>query len=159
MIVKGAFEFVSMAIYGDVVSDIPTAPTRYEPRPLPSVSSVPLVPALDPANARDPTQLARQVLKLIPDAPELELVVRLVFCLKPSNDDWDLPEFPYLHPDLDEDVDEFDIEKAIRLTTRPVPDNVSSETVSRFAERVARSLNLKASGTGFTCTRLLLIDI
>ncbi|RPD66817.1 hypothetical protein L226DRAFT_453413 [Lentinus tigrinus ALCF2SS1-7] len=143
MIVRGSFESVSMAIYGELVSDTDTTPTTYEPRPLPSVSPVPLAPSLDPATARDPTQLARQLLKLIPDAPELELVIRLVFCLKPPNDDWDLPEFPYLHPDLDEEMAEFDLEKAFRLTTRPVPDNVSSEAVSRFAERVARCINPK----------------
>ncbi|TFK90885.1 hypothetical protein K466DRAFT_483964 [Polyporus arcularius HHB13444] len=143
MIVKGSFECVSMAIYGEVVSDNAPTPATYEPRPLPSVSPVALTPSLDPANTRDPTQLARQLLKLIPDAPELELVVRLVFCLKPSNEDWDLPEFPYLHPDLDEDVAEFDLEKAFRLTTRPVPDNVSSEAVSRFAEKVARCVHPK----------------
>ncbi len=148
MIVKGSFECLSMAIYGEVVSDNAPTPATYEPRPLPSVSPVALTPSLDPANTRDPTQLARQLLKLIPDAPELELVVRLVFCLKPSNEDWDLPEFPYLHPDLDEDVAEFDLEKAFRLTTRPVPDNVSSEAVSRFAEKVARCVHPKVSNTG-----------
>ncbi|TBU32987.1 hypothetical protein BD311DRAFT_774649 [Dichomitus squalens] len=143
MIVKGAFDSVSMAIYGEVVSDTPAAPEIYEPRPLPSATAVPLAPALDPANARDPTQLARQLLKLIPDAPDLELVIRLVFCLKPPNDDWDLPEFPYLHPDLDEDAHDFDLEKAFRSTTRPVADDVSPETLSRFAERVARCVNVK----------------
>ena len=150
MIVRGTFESVSMAIYGEVVSDASVGPTVYESRPLPSVSPVSLAPALDPANARDPTQLARQLLKLIPDAPALELVIRLVFCLKPSNDDWDLPDFPYLHPDLDEDIPEFDLEKAFRLTMRPVPDNVSSETVTRFVEKVAQCINSKASDTG-TC--------
>ncbi|KAI0722592.1 hypothetical protein C8Q76DRAFT_615436 [Earliella scabrosa] len=145
MIVRGTFESVSMAIYGEVVSDASVGPTVYESRPLPSVSPVSLAPALDPANARDPTQLARQLLKLIPDAPALELVIRLVFCLKPSNDDWDLPDFPYLHPDLDEDIPEFDLEKAFRLTMRPVPDNVSSETVTRFVEKVAQCINSKAN--------------
>ncbi|KAI0751135.1 hypothetical protein C8Q80DRAFT_554820 [Daedaleopsis nitida] len=140
MIVRGTFKAVSMAIYGEVASDSSAAPTSYEPRSLPSLSPVPLIPALDPSSARDPTQLARHLLKLIPDAPELELVIRLVFCLKPSNDDWDLPDFPYLYPDLDEDGSGFDLEKAFNITMRPAPDDVSPETVGRFAERVAQCI-------------------
>ncbi|CDO69568.1 hypothetical protein BN946_scf184759.g8 [Trametes cinnabarina] len=145
MIVKGDFESVSMAIYGDVVADSHAAPQTltYEPRALSSITPAPLPPVLDPANTRDPSQLARQLLKLIPDAPELELVIRLVFCLKPSNDDWDLPDFPYLHPDLDNLPAELDLEKALRLTTRPVPDDISPDTVSAFAQKVAQSIDLK----------------
>ncbi len=142
MIVKGIFQSVSMAIYGDVVSDAPT-PEAYEPSTLPSVTTTSLPPVLDPANARDPTQLARELLKLIPDAPELELAIRLVFCLKPSNDDWDLPEFPYLYADLEDDSTEFDLERAFKVTARPVADDVSSETLHGFAERVARCVNVK----------------
>ena len=81
MIVRGSFESVSMAIYGDIVSDVAPAATLYEQRPLPSVSPLPLPPALDPANMLDPSQVARMLLKVIPDAPEFELVIRLIFCL------------------------------------------------------------------------------
>ncbi|KAI1796048.1 hypothetical protein LXA43DRAFT_1160446 [Ganoderma leucocontextum] len=157
MIVKGAFQSVSMAIYGDTVSDAPTTPETYEPRPLPSTTATPLSPALDPANARDPSQLARELLKLIPDAPELELAIRLVFCLKPSNDDWDLPEFPYLYADLEEDSAEFDLERAFRLTVRPVADDVSSETLRKFAERVARCMNHKARITDKDASQTYLV--
>ncbi|KAI9000679.1 hypothetical protein BD414DRAFT_511352 [Trametes punicea] len=143
MIVKGKFESVSMAIYGEVVSESHAAPSSYEPRPLPTVTPARLSAALDPANMRDPTQLARQLLKMIPDAPELELVIRLVFCLKPSNEDWDLPDFPYLHPDLNSIPVDFDLEKALRLTTRPVSDDVSTESVSHFAQRVAQCVDTK----------------
>ncbi|KAI0650389.1 hypothetical protein C8Q79DRAFT_902719 [Trametes meyenii] len=141
MIVKGEYEFVSMAIYGEVASEATTVPSNYVPRSLPAVTPSPLSSSLDPANSRDPTQLARQLLKLIPDAPDLELVIRLIFCLKPSNDDWDLLEFPYLYPDIDNIGSDFDLEQALRLTARPVPDDISPETVSRFAQRVAQSEN------------------
>ncbi|GJE84533.1 hypothetical protein PsYK624_006090 [Phanerochaete sordida] len=100
MIVKGAFESVSMAIYGDVVNELPPPKTTYDPRPMPVLETIPLSAALDPANARDPTALASQLLNLIPDAPSLPLVIRLMLCLKPTNEDWDLPEFPYLFADL-----------------------------------------------------------
>ncbi|KAI0638542.1 hypothetical protein C8Q77DRAFT_1154166 [Trametes polyzona] len=143
MIVKGNFEAVSMAIYGDVVAETSSASSVYEPRPLPTVTAASLSPALDPANARDPTQLARRLLQLIPDAPSLELVIRLIFCLKPTNEDWDLPDFPYIHPDL-EDVDtDFDLGKALSMTSRPVPDDIASQTVSQFAEKVAHCVDPK----------------
>ncbi|KAI0775889.1 hypothetical protein BD413DRAFT_470056 [Trametes elegans] len=145
MIVKGKFESVSMAIYGEVVSEATGAPITYEPRPLPTVTPIGLAPALDPAHSRDPTQLARELLKLIPDAPELELVIRLVFCLKPSKEDWDLPDFPYLYPDLEDTGSDFSLEQALKLTMRPAPDNVSPDVLSRFAEKVAQCVNFKAN--------------
>lgn len=143
MIVRGEFESLSMAIYGDVVTEMPIVPNVYEPKPLPSVDSPTLPASLDPANARDPTQLARALLKLIPDSPSLELAICLVFCLKPPNDDWDLPQFPHIHPDLEEEDPEFDLEKAYNLTTRPVPDDVTSQTATRFAEKVAGCVSAK----------------
>ena len=141
MIVKGAFESVSMAIYGDVVSEMPPPSLTYEPKAIPSFDPIPLSSALDPSNFRDPTKLALQLLELIPDAPPLPLVIRLMFCLKPSNDDWDLPEFPYLYADLDEDFS--DLEKACRLTSRPVADTTSHASFARFSEAVARSVGPK----------------
>lgn len=142
MIVRGVYDRVSMAIYGDVISELSPPLTTYEPRPLPSVEPAPISQVLDPANMRDPTYLAQQLLSLIPDAPPLPLIVRLIFNLKPLDDDWDLPEFPYLHPDLDEMTD-YDLEKAFKLTTRPVPDDLPDEILLRFAQNVAHSITTK----------------
>src|SRR6516164_801455 len=114
MIVKGKIEALSMAIYGDIVSDAPPPTQNYDARPIPSIEHVPLSRAIDPSNSSDPTLLAKQLLALIPDAPPLPLVVRLMLCLKPSNEDWELPSFPYLHADLDAEIEEdFDLETAI----------------------------------------------
>lgn len=143
MIVRGNYEYVSLAIYGEIMAELPSPPTTYEPRPLPTLEPIPLTRALDPSNSLDPSALARQLLSLIPDAPPLPLAIRLVFCLKPPSDDWDLPDFPYLHPDLDNETEDFDLEKAFRLTTRPVPDDVSDATLLRFAENVTRSVRSK----------------
>lgn len=143
MIARGTFQSVSMAIYGDVVSEMPPPSLTYEPKAIPSFDPIPLSNALDPSNFRDPTRLALQLLELIPDAPPLSLIIRLMFCLKPSNDDWDLPEFPYLYADLDEDFS--DLEKAFRLTSRPVADTTSHASFARFSEAVARSLGPKVS--------------
>jgi hypothetical protein len=144
MIVKGNFTKLSMAIYGDVASELPSSPSAFHP---PGVllpfTPTPLSPALDPANSADPTTLTRNLLSLIHDAPPLPLVIRLMFCLKPANDDWDLPEFPYLHPDLDDDPVDFDLDYAYQLTSQPVADDVPLGVLQRFADRVADAIEPK----------------
>ena len=143
MIVKGEFTKVSMAIYGDIVSEHPSSPIPYTPTPLPILEPTPLSSSIDPSNSSDPTVLARQLLESIPDAPPLSLVIRLMFCLKPSNDDWDLPDFPYLHPDLDEDTLDFDLDKACQMLGRPVADDVSYEVLQEFVDRVSDAIGPK----------------
>ncbi|KIJ69801.1 hypothetical protein HYDPIDRAFT_171781 [Hydnomerulius pinastri MD-312] len=140
MIVRGDFESVSMAIYGEVVSDTPSATTSYTPGLLQLPDPVSISPALDLAKASDPTQLARQLLALIPDAPSLNLIIRLMFCLKPPNDDWDLPEFPHLFSDLNEDELDIDLDSAFRSLSRPVADGIPVEPLQRFAEKVAEAI-------------------
>jgi hypothetical protein len=137
MIVKGAFVCVSIAIYGEVVSELPPPSATYEPKQMSLPEQVPLTRALDPSNSSDPTWLAKELLTLIPDSPPLPLVVRLMLCLKPSNDDWELPEFPYLYTNLEAEDEEFDLNKAFRSTARPVPDDVSVESLEKFADKVA----------------------
>jgi hypothetical protein len=144
MIVKGKFAALSMAIYGQIVSDTPPPPPKYEPRPIPSVEPLPLSRAIDPSNSPDPTALAKQLLALLPDSPPLPLVVRLMFCLKPTDEDWDLPEFPYLHADLEaETEEEVDLETAILYTSKPVRDDILQESLSRFAVKVAGCIGPK----------------
>jgi hypothetical protein len=145
MIVKGNFEALSMAIYGDIASDAPPV-QNYEPKASPSVESIPLSRAVDPSNSSDPTLLAKQLLSLMPDSPPLPLVVRLMFCMKPSNEDWELSKFPYLHANLDGEIEEdFDLQTAVRWTCRPVQDDISCESLSRFAVRVASCIGPKVS--------------
>lgn len=143
MIVKGAFQSISLAIYGETVSESPSEPAPYEPKPLPAVDPRPLSKAVDPASMLDPTRLANQLLSLIPDSPPLALVIRLMFCLKPSNEDWDLPDFPYLHADLDAESEVFDLETALSCTAKPVRDDISYDALSAFAMKVAESIGSK----------------
>jgi hypothetical protein len=143
MIVKGKFEALSMAIYGNIVSDMPPLPQTYEPRPIPAIEPLPLSRAVDPSNASDPTLLAKQLLSLIPDSPPLPVVIRLMFCLKPSEEDWDLPEFPYLNPDLDAEVVDYNFEKALHCTAKPVRDDIPYEFLAEFASKVADSIGAK----------------
>ncbi|KAF8559444.1 hypothetical protein OG21DRAFT_1503348 [Imleria badia] len=140
MIVRGDFESVSMAIYGEVVTDATAFATSYTPDLLQLPDPVPMSPALDLANASDPTCLARKLLTLIPDAPSLNLVICLMFCLKPPNDDWDLPEFPHLYSDLGEEDMDIDLDSAFRCLSRPVAEDVSVESLQRFAEKIADAI-------------------
>ncbi|EMD40406.1 hypothetical protein CERSUDRAFT_130228 [Gelatoporia subvermispora B] len=155
MIVKGDFQCVSMAIYGEILQEPRAGPSTYEPRALPSVEPIPLPRSLDPANMRDPSSIARELLKLIPNAPPLPLVIRLMLSLKPSNEDWDLPDFPYLHPNLEGDLSGLDLEKAFRLTMRPVSDDIMHEPLQRFAEAVSRSLRSKDHNSAYLVAGIL----
>ncbi|KAF7294319.1 hypothetical protein HMN09_01160900 [Mycena chlorophos] len=159
MIVKGDFKSISIAIYGEIVAEAPPTQPEYAPRLLPELNPLPLSEPVDPASMRDPTQVARQLLDLIPNSPNLELVIRLMFCLKPSNEDWDLPEFPYLFADLEEQCDTaFDLELALELTTRPLPDDTPHEKLSAFAVKVAETIGPKTADQAYLVSRLLVVS-
>ncbi|KAG1881402.1 hypothetical protein C8R48DRAFT_1862 [Suillus tomentosus] len=155
MIVRGDFETVSMAIYGDVVSDSPPKSTTYSPLSLPTHPSVPLVPALDAAKSNDPTALARNLLALIPNAPSLSLIIRLMFCLKQPNDDWELPEFPHLYSDLNEEEMDIDLDTAFRSLSRPVMDDIPSEQLHRFAKKVSEAVGPRDNAQSYLIAGIL----
>jgi hypothetical protein len=62
---------------------------------------------------------------------------------KPANDNWDPPELQYLHPDLNEDPIDFDLDYAYQLTGQPVVDDVLLEVLQRFVDRVADTIGPK----------------
>ncbi|KAJ7044806.1 hypothetical protein C8F04DRAFT_1069583 [Mycena alexandri] len=160
MIVKGVFQSVSIAIYGETISEPAPEPTSYEPRPIPVVEPRPLSKAVDPASMLDPTHLAKQLLTLIPGSPPLCLVIRLMFCLKPSNEDWDLPEFPYLHADLNTENENgvFDLDAALLCTAKPVRDDIPYEALSAFAIKVATSVGAKSTNQAYLVAKLLSVS-
>ncbi|KAG5652096.1 hypothetical protein H0H81_006316 [Sphagnurus paluster] len=142
MILKGKFDVLSMAIYGEIVADTPSPTQNYEAKPLPPIEHTTLSKAVDPSISSDPTTLAKRLLDLIPNSPPLSLVVRLMFCLKPSDADWDSPEFPYLHADLEHEVDvEPSLETVMDLLSKPVRDDASEEDLEAFALRVSGCLS------------------
>ncbi|PSR93814.1 hypothetical protein PHLCEN_2v4709 [Hermanssonia centrifuga] len=155
MIVKGPFQCISMAVYGDIVSEMPPPISTYSPRNIPSFDPILLSSALDPLNFRDPTKLATQLLDLIPEAPPLRLVIRLMFCLKPTNEDWDLPDFPHIYSNLETGGDSLNVESAFNLTSRPVSDETPDASFARFAERVARSVGPKDENQSYYVAGLL----
>ncbi|KII95268.1 hypothetical protein PLICRDRAFT_48230 [Plicaturopsis crispa FD-325 SS-3] len=152
MIVKGNFACVSMAIYGETISD-PSPLSTYEPIPIPSMEPTPLPASLDPANSPDPTALARQLLELIPDGHNLSLVIRLIFWLLADNEEAELPEFPAAYVDLDEEL--VDLDQAYHWTTKPVADDVSDDVIERFSERVANSIGPKDSNQSYLVAGIL----
>jgi hypothetical protein len=137
VILQGAFESVSLAIYGDLAAEQSTLPLTYRPNPLPVVEHTPLTGSLDPANAKDPTLLARQLLELTPESPSLAIVVRLMYCVKPSDLDWEHPDFPYLYVDLGQDIADFSLEKAVKLTTEQISDELTSDQLTHFVDKIS----------------------
>ncbi|KAJ3772145.1 hypothetical protein FB446DRAFT_64835 [Lentinula raphanica] len=170
MIVKGQFDTLSLAVYGEIVSETIIPPLSAEeiassvskPVPTPEKRTVPA--SIDPAHSSDPTFLARNLLSLLEESPPLSLISRLMFCLKPDNDDWDDPDFPYLYVDFDRDIfqtptnieddDEtlnsggeddshFDIEAVLDAMSKPVSDDLTEDMLTRFAQVVADHMESK----------------
>ena len=144
VIIQGQYEYLSMAVFGDVIADAQKV-REYEPRPIPALNSVSLSKTVDPSNSSEPTMLAQQLLSLLPDSPPLSLIVRLMFCLKPPNEDWEHPDFPYLYSDLDSEDEMYSIATLVQSISRPVKDDVSVDTLSTFAERIIDFLEPKVS--------------
>ena len=155
MIIKGQFDFVSIAVYGTVVTDTQLAPDNLEQVPtlsIPQPDPIPLPRLLDVANAKEPTELAQQLLSLIPDPPPLSLASRLVLCMKPDTDDWEDPGFPHLYADLDRelDCDDLTLEDAVSCLSRPIPEDTSREVIAKFWQTVASSIQPQV-GHGEIC--------
>ena len=155
MIVRGDFECASVAIYGELVTDAVASETSYAPGELQLPEPVSISPAFDLARTSDPTCLARQLLALIPDVPSLNLVIRLMFCLKPPNDDWDLPEFPHLYSDLNEEDMDIDLDSAFRCLSRPIAEDVSVESLQRFVDKIVDALGPMVCGKLMRRSRLM----
>lgn len=117
---------------------------EYKPSQLPVDEPIPLSPSIDLGNSLTPTSLAEQLLTLLPVTPSLPLVSRLVFSLKPEQEDWDDPDFPYLYADLD-DHSVLDLEGLVQSITRPIKDDVSSESLIAFATRMHDDLGSNVS--------------
>lgn len=106
---------------------------------------MPISSNVDPANSLNPTSVAEQLLLLLDEpTPSLSVATRLIFSLKPEKYDWDLPGFPELYAELNIPDDD-DLEKLVKSVGRPVRDDVSSETITRFAEKMHDVLGTNVS--------------
>ena len=144
LIIQGQYERLSMAIYGDVITDAQEV-REYEPRPIPALNSVSLPKPVDPSNSTEPTILAQHLLSLLPDSPPLSLIIRLMFCLKPPDEDWEHSDFPYLYSDLDSEDEIYDLATLVQSISRPIKDDISVDTLSTFAERINDFIGPKVS--------------
>ncbi|KAK7049721.1 hypothetical protein VNI00_005752 [Paramarasmius palmivorus] len=151
MIVKGKFDAISFAIYGEIVTEVQSSANSGLGIPpttsIPSVQPIPLSRSLDVANAVDPTHLAKSLLALIPDSPTVSLASRLVLCLKPESDDWDDPEFPHIYVNLEHEInsDNFSLEDAVDCLERPIAEDTAKETMVKFWEAVANVVEPESS--------------
>jgi len=145
IIFHGDFKVISVATYGEVVSE-PSEVRKYQPKPLPNPTLVYLSPTVDLANSTTPTLLAEQLLSLLPVVPPLPLATRLIFSLKPEDEEWDRSGFPFLYTDLDMDIEDIvDLETLVQSVSRPIRDDVSPESLSKFATRMHDSLGSNVS--------------
>ena len=145
VIIQGQYEYLSLAVFGDVIAGVQKV-QEYQPRPpFPALISVSLPKSVGPSNSTEPTMIAQQLISHLPDSPPLSLIVRLMFCLKPPNEDWEHPDFPYLYSDLDNEDEMYSIATLVQSISRPVKDYVSVDTLSTFAERIIDFLEPKVS--------------
>jgi hypothetical protein len=131
-----------MAVYGDLIGERLEA-VEYEPKPLKVPIPVCLSPALDPAISSNPTALAEQLLTLMPSPTPLSLLIPLMFCLKPEEEDWDNPSFPYVYSNFgmalnDDDIENevFDLGSLVQSVSKPLKDDVSAESLTEFAGKM-----------------------
>ncbi|RXW25465.1 hypothetical protein EST38_g405 [Candolleomyces aberdarensis] len=159
MIVKGHYDVVSLAVYGQVASE-PAPVDSYEQKPLPVVQPLPLSKSIDPANSPEPKQLAEKLLSIISDPVSLPLVVRLMFCLKPADDDWEDPDFPHLYSDLEDNEADFDLEGVVSSMRRPIEDDIpaDSDAFSKLADRVLDFIGPKSNDQAYHIAKLLNIS-
>ncbi|KAH9482363.1 hypothetical protein JR316_0004463 [Psilocybe cubensis] len=154
VIFHGQFESVFLAIYGDDITEKPEI-ISYEPKSMPVPISMPISSNLDPANSPNPMSVAEQLLLLMDEPPpSLSVATRLIFSLKPEKYDWDLPGFPELYSELDIPEDD-DLERLVKSVGRPIREDISSETITRFAERVHDILGTNASDDAYYTAKLL----
>lgn len=146
-----------MAIYGDIAAErLNTEVHETELLELPAPVS--LSPALDLAISLNPTALAEQLLGLMPSPTPLPLLVRLMFCLKPEEEDWDNPDFPYVYSSFeatlsDDDVENevFDLGSLVQSVSKPLKDDVSPESLTEFAGKMK---DLLGSDVSLFCNTL-----
>ncbi|KIY52304.1 hypothetical protein FISHEDRAFT_28041, partial [Fistulina hepatica ATCC 64428] len=139
MIIKGEFDYLSIAVYGEIVLESAEPLDVDFHEPLPIVHSRPLAQAVDPGNASDPSALAESLLSLLSDVDcvPLHRVVRYMLCIKPATDDWDLEGFPGCYNTSIED--EFALEKVPDYTLH-LDDDISDESLTKICRQAAELL-------------------
>ena len=141
MVLKGAFHSISVAVYGEIVPTSASTAFSYSPKPLLNLKLPDLPSQLDPCLSNSITDIANGLLALDSDTPDVKLITQLMFSMKPLDEDWDDPKFPYLYADL-RDIDSLRSPKQIiKILSRPISDSVSQDRMRRLASRMVESVD------------------
>lgn len=141
MVIQGEFAYVTLAVYGDAASEPPLDPVSYEPTPLPDVLYHRLSPALDLASSKEPTLLPRELFSLVSHAPSLSDAIRHIFCPKLSDEDRDGDHFSSLEDCATTDLSGTKwLERAAEALMMPVNEDISLDSLRKFAEKIPRVL-------------------
>ena len=84
------------------------------------------------------------------DSRPLSLVVHLMFCLRPTNEDWEHPDLPYLYSDLDSEDEMHSIATLVQFISRPV----TTKTMFRSTLSPARIIDFLEPKVSFDFYRI-----
>ena len=154
MVLKGAFQSISIAVYGEIAPAFTSTTLSYSPKPLPNLKLPDLPSQLDPCLSNSLTGIANGLLALDSDTPDVKLITQLMFSMKPLDEDWDEPNFPYLYANL-RDIDGLRSPKQIiKILSRPISDNTGQDRLRRLASRMVESVDTEDS----VCSAFLLLE-
>jgi len=144
---------VTIALYGGLVSELPTE----EPPPASARSlhflPTPLPRYLEISSAQDPTSLAKSLCTEAVGNVTILHLLRLMFLLKPADADWDIPNYPAKYADIGSipDLDPMEphdlihpkqrwLEQAMEELRFPIHDEETQENIRMLAEPLAIAL-------------------
>ncbi|KAF8607689.1 hypothetical protein BDV93DRAFT_505080 [Ceratobasidium sp. AG-I] len=158
VIFQGAFEKLTIAIYGQLLSDSPTEqPTVVGPPiALPPTSTLSLPPSIDIANLADASQTAKSLLEANAANPPLRHVLHSMLCyvITPEGpfDEWDANSGNPVERLLESDIlDAVELmQEAIQALRKPLPE-IEEGTATQFASLVNESLGENESDSHRAC--------
>ncbi|KDQ08831.1 hypothetical protein BOTBODRAFT_37524 [Botryobasidium botryosum FD-172 SS1] len=138
LIVKGSFNTLSIAVYGEYAPQTPTdaaGPPSYSPKLIQVIEHQPLSSVLDIASTQNPASLARQVLASWPGAPSLSEITRRLSCYRAVGSSVAEPDV--LQADLERCLNSESeggewLEQAVATLRLPVSEATPEELLSQF---------------------------
>ncbi|KAF8528781.1 hypothetical protein BU17DRAFT_79936 [Hysterangium stoloniferum] len=143
MVIQGDFTMVTLAIFGDAVSEPPMDSLPDTSAHLPAVSHRRPSSSLDPANAIESSIMSQSLLALIPNAPSLSLCIRLMLCFKPQvrSDDWGEIRFADIKELVEIEVSGLEwLGRAAEALALPIKEEVDTEILNRFVGKTVHAV-------------------
>ncbi|KIJ37454.1 hypothetical protein M422DRAFT_33774, partial [Sphaerobolus stellatus SS14] len=158
VVIQGNFKHLTLAVYGDSVSEPLSEPSSYEPSLISLPPRTPLSSSMDLSNISDPCFPARELLKLIPTSTPLCLITRLILCLKSQDDAWETIKFAELTefletPDLEPGLEW--LQRAAELFMLPVAAEIDDTLLTSFTNKLSQSLVEKTNDHAYALAGLL----